>query len=80
MKTFPNGYRFRDYNEYNSLLHQPYDYERKGLLKHIISSKIYNTNNNILRVILQYYEKSLVFVMRYVDRLKHFKNYLWVNR
>ena len=80
MNTFPNGYRFRNYDEYGTLLHQPYDYERKGLLKHIISHKIYNTNSSLLRVILRYYEKSLVFVMKYVDRLKHFKDYLWVNR
>lgn len=80
MKNFPNGHRFRNYSEYDKLLHQPYDYERKGLLKHLISGSIYNTDNSILRIIMQYFENSLVFVMKYVDRLKHFKNYLWVNR
>lgn len=74
------GTRYKYYDEYEIKKNQPYDYEKHGLLNKIISSKIINTNNSILRVILAYYEKSLVFLLKYIDRLKNFKNYNWVNR
>ena len=74
------GTRYKNYDEYEIKKNQPYNYEKYGLLNKIISSKIINTNNSILRVILAYYEKSLVFLLKYIDRLKNFKNYNWVNR
>lgn len=74
------GTRYKYYDEYENKKNQPYNYEKYGLLNKIISSKITNTNNSILRVILAYYEKSLVFLLKYIDRLKNFKNYNWVNR
>ena len=80
MISRPLNTRYKNYTLYESKLHQPYDYERYGFVNKILSNKIVNTNNTILKVILQYYEKSFVFVMKYIDRLKHFKNYNWVNR
>lgn len=74
------GARYKYYDEYENKKNQPYNYEKYGLLNKIISSKIINTNNSVLRVILSYYEKSLVFLLKYIDRLKNFKNYNWVNR
>lgn len=80
MISRPLGSRYNNYYLFEKKLHQPYDYERNGLMNKIISNKISNSQNSILKVMLQYYEKSLIFVMKYVDRLKHFKNYNWVNR
>lgn len=80
MISRPLGTRYKQYPLYEDELHKPYDYERYGLIDKIASNKLANTTNSILKVILSYYEKSFVFVMKYVDRLKHFKNYNWVNR
>lgn len=80
MTSRPLNTRYKNYTLYENKLHQPYDYERYGLIEKIVSNKLANTTNSILKVILSYYEKSFVFVMKYVDRLKHFKNYNWANR
>jgi hypothetical protein len=75
-----NGNRYKHYQHWENVKNAPYDYERYGLLNKIVSNRIYNTTNEYLKIILNYYEKSLVFVMKYVDRLKHFKNPYWKNR
>lgn len=75
-----NGNRFKDNYTWETIKNEPYNYERHGLLKHIMSNRIVNTTNTPLRIILEYYEKSLVFVMKYVDKLKNFKNPYWENR
>ena len=75
-----NGNRYKHYQHWENVKNAPYDYERYGLLNKIMSNRIYNTTNEALQVILSYYERSLIFVMKYVDRLKHFKNPYWKNR
>lgn len=80
MKYRENGTRYIDYYLWENKKYSPYNYEKDGLLKYIMSSKIVNSNSSILQFVLNYYEKSLIFVMKYVDRLKHFKNYHWKNR
>ena len=75
-----NGNRYKHYQHWENVKNAPYDYERYGLLNKIMSNRIYNTTNEALKVILSYYEKSLIFVIKYVDRLKHFKNPYWKNR
>lgn len=80
MISRPLGTRHKNYELFESKLHQPYNYERYGLLNKIISHKIVNTKNTVLKNVLKYYEQSFIFAMKYVDRLKHFKNYNWVNR
>lgn len=80
MEVRNNGTRFIDYNKWEDIKHQPYDYAKNGLLKHIMSNSIVNTNNNALRILLQYVETSLIFLMKYTDTLKNFKNIHWKNR
>lgn len=80
MISRPIGTKYKNNALFERKMHQPYDYERFGLLNKIISHKIVNTKNIVLKNILKYYELSFVFTMKYVDRLKHFKNYNWVNR
>ena len=75
-----NGNRYKHYQHWENVKNAPYDYERYGHLNKIMSNRIYNTTNEALKVILSYYERSLIFVMKYVDRLKHFKNPYWKNR
>lgn len=49
-----NGYRYKEYKSWEKSLHKPYDYEDKGLVNHIMSKKIHQTSNPVLKYILQY--------------------------
>lgn len=80
MKILQNGYRYREYYRWEKTKNNPYNYERNGLLNKLLSPSVYNTNNPITKFILNVYEKSVVFMMKYVDILKNFKNYNWKNR
>ena len=75
-----NGNRYRVYKKWEHKLHQPYDYKEYGLINKIMSHKIHSTKNPILRFILQYYEKSLVYCMQCIDVLNNYKNFLKDNR
>lgn len=80
MEIRSNGTRFREYRTWEDKKHIAYDYANDGLLSRIMSPTIVNTTNPILKVILQYVESSLMFVMKYTDILKNFKNATWKNR
>ena len=80
MEIRANGTRFNEYYKWEDTKNMSYDYAKHGLLKHIMSSSIVNTINPALRTILQYVESSLMFVMKYTDILKNFKNIHWKNR
>ena len=69
------GTRYQDNAQVNHLLHQPYDYERNGLLNKCMSEVIINTGNKTTHFIIKLVETCLVFCMKYVDILKHFKNW-----
>lgn len=80
MEYRENGSRYDNYYLWDNVKNSEYDYKRKGLVQYIMSSKIVNSENHILRTILSYFEQSIIFLLKYVDRLKHFKNYNWKNR
>ena len=80
METRANGTRYINYKLWNKTKNEPYDYENKGLLKRLMSRVIVESENQVTQTILNYYEKSLIFLMKYVDELKNFKNYHWKNR
>ena len=80
MEVRGNGTRFLEYDKWENIKNRPYDYSKYGLLRHIISPVILSTTNPALNMILQYVESSLVFVMKYTDILKNFKNIHWKNR
>lgn len=80
MEIRNNGSRFNEYRKWENVKHLPHDYSKDGLLKYIMSPAIVQTTNPILKVILSYVESSLIFVMKYVDILKNFKNPHWRNR
>lgn len=75
-----NGTRYKTYKKYENTLHSPYDYENNGLLNRILSNKIYNTTNPVLRYILNIYEQAIIYVLKYIDILENFFNYNKFNR
>ena len=80
MEVRSNGTRFCEYRQWEDVKHAGYDYAKNGLLRHIMSPAIINTTNNSLKILLQFVETSLMFVMKYTDILKNFKNIHWKNR
>lgn len=80
MEIRANGTRFNEYRQWEVIKYAPYDYAKDGLLKHLMSSIIVNTNNTSLCTLLRFVENSLNFVMKYTDILKNFKNIHWKNR
>lgn len=76
----PNGTRFKVYKLWESTKQTPYDYEGQGLVKKIVSKPIAKTDNTILQTVLKFYESSIVFLLKYTDILKHFKDVHWKNR
>lgn len=80
MITRTNGERYITYKKWSKTANLNYDYEYKGILTNIMSKRIIDTTNPILQFILGIVEKSLVFVLKYVDELKNFKNFHYKNR
>ena len=80
MEYRDNNSRFQKYNQWENTKYLPYNYSKYGLLQHILSRKITDSYNPILQSVLGFFERSLIFLMKYVDELKHFKNYHWKNR
>ena len=80
MITRTNGERYINYKKWSKTANLKYDYESNGILTNIMSKRIIDTTNPILQFILGIVEKSLVFVLKYVDELKNFKNFHYKNR
>ena len=80
METRTNGTRYNKYKYWNRTKNDSYDYENNGLLKHLMSRKIIESENEVLQSILAFFEKSMIFLMRYTDELKNFKNIHYKNR
>lgn len=80
MEIRGNGSRFNDYEIWENKKNLPYNYQKNGLLKYLMSPSIVNTNNSMLKIVIQFVESSLIYVMKYVDILKNFKNIYWTNR
>lgn len=80
MEIRTNGTKYKRYRYWNKTLNEVYDYENNGLLKHLMSRKIVESDNKILQIILSFFEKSMIFLMRYIDELKNFKNIHYKNR
>lgn len=84
MLTRTNGTRFEQYYKsgfYRKKTKNPvYNYESNGILVNIMSHKIVESENEILRTILGFVEKSLLYLLKYTDELKRFKDVHWKNR
>lgn len=80
MKTYPNNTRYNCNSAWETRLNQPYDYEKNGLLKHLMSHVIIESKNKTLQYLLKYIEGSFIFLMKYIKRLQHFKDPAYSNR
>lgn len=78
-----NGTRYSEYKSayYKSKTRdQRYDYEQRGILQYIMSRKIVESKNIVLQHILDFFERSIIFLIKYTDDLKHFKDIHQRNR
>lgn len=75
MEIRPIGSRRRYIKNYEVSNNQAYDYERYGLLNKVLPKVICKTKNTSTRAVLRFVEYILVWLMRYVDDLKNFKNW-----
>lgn len=80
METHTNGQHYYNYCKWEHKKHQPYDYERNGLLNKLLSHKIVESENQALQYLLNYIEKSFVILMKFTERMQNFKNYAYRNR
>ena len=80
MKVYKNGKRYDSLKLYENLKHSPYDYERHGLIRHLMSKIIYNTNNPITKFMIDMFDKEFVFILKYTDKLANFTNICHKNR
>lgn len=79
-KKQPNGTRYIKYDEWGVRKNSPYNYKKNGLVDKILSYRITHSDNEVLNILLNFYEQSIFFLLRYVDELKYFKNPHWKNR
>ena len=79
MEIHENGHRFANNFKWETLKNQPYNYSQNGLVKHLLSHSITESENPILKFILSYYESSIIYFFRAADILKNFHNFNWKN-
>ena len=79
MEIKENGHRFVNNYKWEELKNQPYAYAQEGLIKHLLSHKIVESKNPLLKFVLDYYESSLVYFLKAADSLKNFHNFNWKN-
>lgn len=79
MEIRQNGYRYTNNFKWETKKNQPYQYAQEGLIKHLLSHKITETNNPVLRFMLKYYESSIIYFFKAADILKNFHNFNWKN-
>jgi hypothetical protein len=75
-----NGTRFKKYTNYSQNKVAEYDYENNGILKHMMTPSIVNSKNQVLSLLRDHCEQCIIFILKYTDQLKNFKNYHWKNR
>ena len=75
-----SGTRYKRFKNLEKTGEQAYDYEKNGLLNKLMSHTIIESNNEILKNILSFFEKSMIFLMKYTKELQNFKNIPYKNR
>lgn len=80
MNTQNNGKRFESYKDWDISHNFEYDYARNGVVKKIVSKPMAQTDNPILKIILQFYDSTITYMLKSIDILKNFKNIHWKNR
>jgi hypothetical protein len=80
MTVYPNGKRYQYTKLYDEELNSPYNYSDDGLLRHMMSPRIVDSNNPITRFIVCVFEKEIVMLLKLTDILANFKNPYFKNR
>lgn len=80
MIVYSNGYRFEKNRLWEHLLHQPYDYMRKGLKSKIMSANIAESSNVITQRMTAFVESSIVYLLKSIDKLRYWKAWTLHNR
>ena len=75
-----SGTHYKRYKSLEKTGEQAYDYEKNGLLNKLMSHTIIESDNEILKSILSFFEKSMIFLMKYTKELQNFKNIHYKNR
>lgn len=70
------NYRTYKYTQYNTLGNNAYNYAKYGILNKCLP-KILFKGNSLLTSFLQLIDIRIVMMLKYVDKLKHFKHITW---
>ena len=75
------GGRYKNYYRYNPNPRK-YDYEHNGLLNRLMSRTIirHSESSLALQFVLNVFEQSIIFIFKYADKIKNFKNITKYNR
>lgn len=68
------GTKYQNIGQHDMTMHKPFDYKKHGLLKQMLPKVITNTKNSTTKLVLEFVEHAMIFLISYVDELKNFKN------
>ena len=66
-------YREEERSKYNILGYETYDYEKHGILTKTLPKVLFK-GNSILVTFLQLLDVRIIMILKYIDKLKHFKH------
>lgn len=69
-------YRFEEYNQYNTLGDDKYNYAKYGILNKCLPKVLFK-GNSILTSFLQLIDVRLVMLFKQIDKVKRFKYITW---
>lgn len=69
-------YRFEEYNQYNTLGDDKYNYAKYGILNKCLPKVLFK-GNTILTSFLQLIDVRLVMLFKQIDKVKRFKYITW---
>lgn len=67
-------YKLDNISQYYKLGSTKYDYAKYGVLTRCLPKILFNKGNAVLVSFLQLTDIRLVMMMKYIDKLKHFKH------
>lgn len=67
------NYREEEREKYNILGYETYDYEKNGILTKTLPKVLFK-GNSILVTFLQLLDVRIIMILKYIDKLKHFKH------
>lgn len=80
MEIRENGVRYKKFKKWGVPPDTIYDYASEGVVPHLFSNKIVKNQNNVLQILLRFFDNSIIFLLQYVDELKYFKDFHSKNR